>query len=62
MKKKKKYFELKSDTIKCFRSQISRAFSFYARELNLEAKCRQINKLYCEIIKSRGKYGEKMKF
>ena len=44
--------------IKSFHSKISSAFSFYARELNLVSKCRQINKLYCGITKSRGKFGE----
>ena len=43
---------------KSFLSEISSAFNFYARELNLVSKCRQMNKL-CEIIKSRGKYGKK---
>ena len=44
---------------KSFCSEISSAFSFYARELNLVSKCRQMNKLYCEIIK---KYGKKTKY
>ena len=30
-------------------------------ELNLVSKCRQMNKLYCEIIKIRGNYGKKKK-
>ena len=51
-----------TDAIKSFCSEISSAFIFYARELNLVSKCRQINKLYCEIIKSRGKYIEKTKY
>ena len=29
-------------------------FSFYARGANFVSKCRQKNKLYCEIIKIRG--------
>ena len=33
--------------------------SFYARELNLVSRCRQMNKLHCEIIKIRGKYEKK---
>ena len=44
---------------KSFQSEISSAFSFYARELNLVSICRQMNKLYSEIIKRRGKDGEK---
>ena len=44
---------------KSFQSEISSTFSFYARDLNLVSKCRQVNKLYCEIIKSRGKYWKK---
>ena len=44
---------------KKFCLEISSTISFYARELNLVSKCRQMNKLYCEIIKRRGKYGEK---
>ena len=42
-----------TDTIKRFRLEISSTFSFYARELNLVSKCRQMNKIYCEIIKNR---------
>ena len=42
---------------KSFQSEISSAFSFYARELNLVSKCRQMNDFYCEIIKSWEKYG-----
>ena len=45
-----------SDTMKHFRSKISRAFNFCAGELNLVSKCRQMNQLCCEIIKIRGKY------
>ena len=45
---------------KSFQSEISSAFSFYANDLNLVSKCRQMNKLYCEIIKSKGKYGKKL--
>ena len=37
------------------------ALYFYARELNLVPKCREMNKLYCEIIKSKGKYKKKKK-
>ena len=48
-----------TDTIKSFCLEISIAFSFYAGELNLVSKCRQMNKLYCEIIKIRGKCGGK---
>ena len=44
---------------KSFCSDISRVLSFYARELNLVSKCRKMNKLYCEILKIRGKYGKK---
>ena len=51
-----------TDTIKSFHSEISSTFSFYDRELNLAAKCRQMNKPYCEIIKSRGKHGKKKYF
>ena len=40
---------------KSFQLEISSTFSFYARELNLVSKCRQMNTLYCEIIKSMGK-------
>ena len=48
---------------KSFQSEISSAFSFYARDLNLVSKCRQMKKLYCEIIKNNGKYGgKKMKY
>ena len=36
-----------------------RAFSFYARALNLVSKGRQMDKLDCEIIKIRGKCGKK---
>ena len=60
MEKKKKY-ELKSHT-KSFCSEISSAFCFYASELNLVSKCRQMNKLNCEIIKIRGKYGKNTKY
>ena len=42
--------------------EFERNFHVYARELNLVSKCRKMNKFYCEIIKSRGKYGEKMKY
>ena len=48
-----------TDTIKSFCLEIFSAFSFYARELNLMSKCRQMNKLYCEIIKIGGKDGRK---
>ena len=44
-----------------FQLEISSAFSFYARELNLVSKSRHMNKLYCEIIKTRGKYWKKRK-
>ena len=40
---------------KSFNSDISSTFTFYVRELNLVSKCRQMNKLYREIIKDRGK-------
>ena len=49
------------NTVISFRLEISSVFSFYARELNLVSKCRQMHKLYSEIIKSRGKYGGKKK-
>ena len=39
---------------KIFCSEISNAFIFYARELNLVLKCRQMNKLDCGIIIIRG--------
>ena len=38
---------------KRFCLEISSAFIFYARELNLVPKCKQMNKLYCGIIKIR---------
>ena len=47
---------------KSFQSEISSAFSFCARELNLVSKCRQMNKLYFEIIKSRESMGKKTKY
>ena len=43
---------------KSFQSEISRAFSFLL-ELNIVSKCRQMNKNYCEIMKSREKYRKK---
>ena len=48
-------------TRKSFCSEISSTFSFYARELNFMTKCRKMNKIYYEIIKSSGKYGKKKK-
>ena len=50
-----------TDTIKSFSLEIYSAFSCHARELNLVSKCRQMNKLYCEIINIRRKYGKKKK-
>ena len=46
---------------KSFNLEISIFFIFYARELHLVSKCRQMNKLYCEIINVRGKYIKKKK-
>ena len=45
--------------IKSFCSEISSAFSFYDRELDMVSKCRQMNKLYCKIIKISGNYEKK---
>ena len=45
---------------KSFQSEISCAFSFYAKELNLVSKCRQIHKLDCEIIKSGESMGKNL--
>ena len=60
MGKTNKIFRVEiTDAIKSFRSEIFSSFSFYARKLNLVSKCRQMNKLYCEIIKIRGNYGKK---
>ena len=47
--------------IKSFCSEISTAFSSYAGELHLVSNCRQMNKLYCEIIKIWEKYVKKKK-
>ena len=60
MGKKNEIFRVEiTDIIKSFISKTSRELSFYARELNLVSKCRQMNKFYCEIIKIREKYGGK---
>ena len=46
---------------KSFCSEIFSAFIFYARDLTLVSKCREMNKLYCEVTNIRGYY-EKINF